>query len=166
MQQGCKAADAPGGKTERHNAHILDARIGQHSLNILNLNQIDGRNENRKHSRNHYYGVGPRLDAGARNYLIETENTHKTGVHQHARKQRSGRRGCLVFGVDAGGVHRHKSEFGRISHKDKHKGDFNPERVEGCGHAHQAVVLQLRLSGIAKRDTQKQNADEHEHKAD
>ena len=120
-----QAADAD---AQHQDAHVLDAGVGQHALEVALPDHEDGGDGHRQQAHEDHdlageLGVGP----GAAD-LIDPQDRQEGTARDAPREERAHDPGRLAVGVRLPGVHRRQAHLGPVADEEQHERGMQPGR--------------------------------------
>ena len=128
---------------EGKDAHVLDAGIGQHPLEIRLAEDEHGRHRHRDQPKEHQQLGTEGGQAGGRQQRVRAEDRQESTVQQRPGEQRGNDRGGLAVGVGQPGVQRRQSHLGSVTDQEEQERRLEPQRIQAAGVGNQIVDRQV-----------------------
>ena len=144
VQHGAEGGRAADAHAQGEDAHVLDAGVGQHPLEIRLAENEHGRHGHRDQPEEHQQiaaegAPGPAADSSA----MRAKDGQEGAVQQRPGKQRRNDRRGLAVGVGQPGVQRGQSHLRSVADQEEQERRLQPERIQAAGMGHQVVDGQM-----------------------
>ncbi|VTR64884.1 hypothetical protein DESC_270031 [Desulfosarcina cetonica] len=149
--------------SQRDDAHVFDAGVGQHAF-VLGLLEDEGRRrQDGGQTEDDQDGTGKPGQAGGMHDLVGLENAQVGAIEQDAGEQGRGRAGGLAVGIGQPGVHGGQPHFGPIADQDEHEAGLEPAGIQFIRHAGQRGKGDRRLNMARVHGDRDQNGSQKGH---
>ena len=134
MVHGVEHAAERGGSSQaeaqRQDAHVLDARVGEHPLVVALTWNEDGRHRHREQPEPDQQSLTERRLPGRRAHLLRSHDAEERAVEERAREQRRHHRGRFAVGVGEPRVQGGEPHLGTVADQEEEERRSEPRDAE------------------------------------